>query len=37
MEYVFPVIFFALRVKCSLYVNAKESLAENAASPLAVG
>jgi hypothetical protein len=28
---------FALRVNCYLYVNAKESLAENAASPLAVG
>jgi hypothetical protein len=28
---------FALRVKCHLYVNAKESLAENAASTLAVG
>jgi len=28
---------FALRVKCYLYVNAKENLAENAASPFTVG
>jgi hypothetical protein len=34
---MFSLWNIALRVKCHLYVNAKESLAENAASTLAVG
>ena len=39
MEHVFPVECFCIarQMLDYLYVNAKESLAENAASPLAVG
>ena len=40
MEHVFPVECFCIArqmLSVCLYVNAKESLAENAASPLAVG
>jgi hypothetical protein len=38
MEHVFPVVCFCIAGRMlTTYVNAKESLAANAASPLAVG
>jgi hypothetical protein len=39
MEHVFPVVCFCMarQMLPTPYVNAKESLAENAASPIAVG